>query len=178
MATQDIISLNISYPLQLNWYSLYGGLNSYYSHYKADFGPGRIVDLDVVAVVFYMQNGFRLGKGWTGEVSSWYVSPSIWQGFSRSRQMWSTDAGLQKTIFKGNGNMKISVSDIFQSMRWKGVSNFAGQHIVANGGWETRLLKLSLTWRFGNTQVKDARQRKTGAEEETNRVSADSDGRR
>jgi iron complex outermembrane recepter protein len=178
MATQDIISLNISYPLQLNWYSFFGNINSYYSHYKADFGPGRTVDLDVVAVVFYIQNSFRLGKGWTGEVSGWYVSPSIWQGFSRSRQMWSTDAGIQKTIFSGNGNMKVSVSDIFQSMRWKGVSNFAGQHIEANGGWESRLLKLSLTWRFGNTQVKDARQRKTGAEEETKRVNGDSDGRR
>ena len=87
--------------------------------------------------------------------------------------MWSADAGLQKLIFKGAGNLKVAVSDIFQSMRWKGVSNFAGQVIVARGGWESRLLKLSFTWRFGSTQIKAARQRKTGAEDEGKRVQLD-----
>jgi iron complex outermembrane recepter protein len=128
--------------------------------------------------VIYTQHGFNLGKGITGELSGWYVSPSIWQGFSKSSRMWSMDAGLQKTIWKGAGNMKVSVSDIFQSMRWKGVSDFAGQHIVATGGWESRLLKLSLTWKFGNNQVKAARQHNSGAEEESKRVVDDSNGGR
>ena len=178
MATQDIISFNISYPFQAKWYSFFGNLNTYYSHYKANFGAGRTIDLDVYAFNFYMQHGFKLGKGWTGELSGWYASPSIWQGFSKSSRMWSMDAGLLKTIWKGAGNLKIAVSDIFQSMRWKGVSAFAGQHIVANGGWESRLLKLSLTWKFGNNQVKAARQHNSGAEEESKRVTDDSNGGR
>jgi len=70
----------------------------------------------------------------------------------------------------------MSVSDIFQSMRWKGTSDFAGQHSVANGGWESRLFKLSFTWRFGNNQLKEAAQRKTGAEEESKRVKETNDG--
>ena len=84
--------------------------------------------------------------------------------------MWSVDAGLQKTVFKGKGNMKFAVSDIFQTMRWSGVSNFAGQRLYSEGGWESRLFKVNLTYRFGNTQVKDARQRKTGLEDESQRV--------
>jgi iron complex outermembrane recepter protein len=59
-------------------------------------------------------------------------------------------------------------------MRWKGVSNFAGQHIVATGGWESRLLKLNFIWRFGNTQLKDSRQRKTGTEDESKRIREES----
>jgi iron complex outermembrane receptor protein len=178
MATQDIISLNISYPLQLKWYTLFANMNTYYSHYIADFGPARKVDLDVFVFNIYIQHGFNFGKDWTGEISGWYVSPSIWQGFSKSSRMWSANAGLQKLILKGSGSLKVAVSDIFQSMRWKGVSNFAGQHIVSKGGWESRLLKLNLTWRFGNTQVKAARERKTGAEEEGKRVQEEGDGGR
>ena len=86
------------------------------------------------------------------------------------------DAGLQKIILKGAGNIKVSVSDIFQSMRWKGVSNFAGQRNVATGGWESRLLKLSFVWRFGNTQMKETRQRNSGAEDENKRVKENNNG--
>ena len=175
MATQNIVSFNINYPFTLKWYTVFANLNSYYSHYKADFGPGRTINLDVYVFNIYMQHSFNLGKGWKGEISGWYVSPSIWQGFSKSSKMWSMDAGLQKLILKGAGNLKIAVSDIFQSMRWKGVSDFAGQHSVATGGWESRLFKISFTWRFGNTQMKESRQRKTGAEDENKRVKENND---
>lgn len=170
LATQDIVSLNISYPFQYKWYSAFANLNTYYAHYKASFGVGRTIDLDVFAYNFYMQNSFQLGKGWSGEVSGFYSSPSIWQGTFESKAMWSVEGGVQKQLFNGKGNLKVSVSDIFQTMRWKGTSNFAGQLMIANGGWESRLLKLNFTWRFGSNQIKAARQRKTGIDEEAKRV--------
>lgn len=170
LATQDIVSLNISYPFQYKWYSAFANLNTYYAHYKASFGVGRTIDLDVFAYNFYMQNSFQLGKGWSGEVSGFYSSPSIWQGTFESKAMWAVEGGVQKQLFNGKGNLKVSVSDIFQTMRWKGTSNFAGQLMIANGGWESRLLKLNFTWRFGSNQIKAARQRKTGIDEEAKRV--------
>jgi hypothetical protein len=170
LATQDIVSLNVSYPFMYKWYSVFGNLNAYYSHYKADFGSGRTVDLDVYAFNVYAQQTARLGKGWTAEMSGWYSSPSIWQGTFKSNALWSIDGGLQKTILKGNGNLKASVSDIFHSIKWKGTSDFAGQHVVANGYFESRQFKVNFTYRFGNTQVKAARQRKTGVEEEDKRA--------
>jgi iron complex outermembrane receptor protein len=176
LATQDIASINISYPLQLGWYSAFGNLNMYYSHYKASFGEGRTIDLDVYAYNFYMQNSAKLGKGWTGEVSGWYSSPSIWQGTFKSKQMWGVEAGFQKSMLKGKGNLKMSVSDIFKTMRWAGTSNFAGQRLYTEGGWESRQLKVNFSYRFGNTQVKAARQRKTSLEDESQRVGGDSQG--
>jgi iron complex outermembrane recepter protein len=173
LATQDIASINISYPLQLGWFSSFANLNSYYTHYKANFGEGRTVDLDVFAYNIYMQNSARLGKGWTGELGGWYSSPSIWQGTFKSKAMWSVDAGIQKAMMKGKGNLKVSVSDIFQTMRWGGTSNFAGQYLNSSGGWESRVFKVNFTYRFGNTQVKAARQRKTGLEDESQRVGGD-----
>src|SRR6266542_1464370 len=77
---------------------------------------------------------------------------------------------MQQTFWKGKATAKATVSDIFQTMRWCGTSNFAGQYIKVNGGFESRQLRLSMIYRFGNTQVKAARQRKTAAEEESQRV--------
>ena len=176
LATQDIASINISYPLQFGWYNGFANLNSYYTHYKANFGEGRTIDLDVFAYNFYMQNSAKLGKGFTAEVGGWYSSPSIWQGTFKSKAMWSVDAGLQKAMMKGKGNLKVSVSDIFRTMRWGGVSDFAGQKLFSNGGWESRQFKVNFTYRFGNIQVKAARQRKTGLEDESQRVGGDGQG--
>jgi len=170
LATQDITSLNISYPFQFHWYSMFANLNAYYSKFNADFGAGRTIDLDVYALNFYAQNSFRLGKGWTAELSGWYTTPSIWQGTFKTKQLWSVDGGIQKSLFKGKGNIKASVSDIFNSFHWNATSNFAGQYLNAKGGFESRQLKLYFTYRFGNTQVKAARQHKTGADEENQRV--------
>jgi hypothetical protein len=176
LATQDIASLNVSYPLQLGWFGAFGNLNTYYTHYKANFGEGRTIDLDVYAYNLYVQSNAKLGKGWVAELGGWYSSPSIWQGTFKSKAIWSMDGGVQKTMMKGKGNLKLSVSDIFQTMRWGGTSNFAGQYLYSNGGFESRQFKVNFTYRFGNTQVKAARQRKTGLEDESQRVGSDAGG--
>ena len=160
-------------------YSLFANLNSYYSHYKADLGgAGRIIDLDVFAFNFFAQNSIKFGKkkDWTAELSGFYNSPSIWQGTFKMNAMYSIDAGLQKTIFKGKGNLKASVSDIFKTLKFGGSSTFAGQTTRVSGSFESRQFKLNLTYRFGNNQVKAARQRKTSQEEESSRVGSQGGG--
>lgn len=176
LATQDIVSVNISYPFQYKWYSVFANMNMNYSRYKANFGAGRTIDLDAAAFNIYMQHSFKLGKGYTGEISGWYNSPSIWQGTFKSKSMGSVDAGLQKQILKGKGNLKLSVSDIFYTMRWSGTSNFAGQLLTASGNWESRQFKINFSYRFGKLTVKSARQRATGAEDESKRVQSGGGG--
>jgi len=171
LATQDIVSLNISYPFQYKWYSFFANVNSYYSKYKANYGEAsRNIDIDVVAVSYFMQNSFKLGKGYTAELSGFYNSPTVWQGAFKSKAMYSIDGGVQKTLFKGKGTVKASVSDIFRTMRFKGTADFAGQQTTASGRWESRQFKLNFNYRFGNSQVKAARQRKAAIEEENKRT--------
>lgn len=176
LATQDIASLNISYPLQYKWYSVFANLNSYYSHYKANFGTGRTVDLDVFAYNIYMQHAAKLGKGFTAELSGFYNSPSIWGGTFKSKEIWAIDGGIQKSLWKSKANLKVSVSDIFRTLKFAGTSNFAGQYVHVNGNFESRQLKVNFTYRFGNNQVKAARQRKTGTDDESKRVGSQGGG--
>lgn len=176
LAEQDLVSLNISMPWQKKWYSVFANVNSYYSHYKADFGAGRMIDLDVFAVNVYAQQTFKLAKATTLEISGFYSSPSIWQGTFKSAAIWSVDGGIQQTLFKGKATAKASVTDIFQTLRWSGVSDFAGQYMKVRGGNESRQLRLSFMYRFGSAQVKGERQRKTGADDEGKRVGSQGGG--
>jgi len=171
LATQDIISLNISYPFSYKWYSFFANVNSYYSKYKADFGGGdRKINQDVYAVSFYMQNSFKLGKGFTGEISGFYNSPTLWQGIFKSISMYAVDGGLSKSLFKGKATMKATVSDIFHTLKWSGETNFTGTYGKASGRWESRQFKINFSYRFGNSQVKAARQRKSALDEENKRT--------
>ncbi len=173
LATQDIVSLNVSYPFQYKWYSFFANLNAYYSHYIADFGPGsRKINQGVYAFTYYMQNSFKLGKGWTGELSGFFSSPSLWQGVFKSKAIYGVDGGLQKSLFQGKATAKVSLSDMFRTMKWSGTSNFAGVDNRANGHWESRQIKLNFTYRFGSNQVKSARQRDTGIDEEKKRANS------
>jgi iron complex outermembrane recepter protein len=171
LANQDIVSLSISYPFQYKWYSFFATTNANYSHYVADFGGGsRKVDLKVFSFTYFMQNSFNFGKGWTGEISGLFLSPSVWQGVIKSKAMGTVDLGLQKIVFKGKGSIKAAVSDVFQTMKWGGTSDFAGVKSTFNGQGEIPQYKLNFNYRFGSSQVKGARQRKSAVEEETKRT--------
>jgi len=172
LATQDVFNLGESYMYMKKAYTAFVNVSGTYSHYKADFGGGnRVVDLDAFSVSFFMQNSLKLGKkGWTAEVSGWYSSPSIWAGTFKSKALWSVDGGVQKTVFKGKGNFKLSVSDIFRSLEWQGTSDFSGQKLTVKGRPEATQLRTSLTWRFGSNTVKASRQRKDAMEEESKRT--------
>jgi iron complex outermembrane recepter protein len=177
LATQDIISFNISYPFQYKWYSFFTNTNASWSKYRADFGGGnRVVNIEVFTLGFFMQNSFKLGKGFTGELSGFYNSPSVWQGSFKSKSIYNVDAGLQKTLFKGKGTVKIAVGDVFNSLKFRGTSNFSGQQNTFFGKPESRQFKISYSMRFGSTQVKAARQRKSAIEEENKRTEGSGGG--
>ncbi len=174
LATQDIISFNVSYPFQYKWYSFFTNVNASYTMYNAkipDFsGNIQKVDIDQPSLSFYMQNSFKLSKTLTAELSGFYNSPSVWQGSFKSKSIYSIDAGLQKTIFKGKGTVKAAVGDVFNTLKFRGDSDFANQINTFYGKPESRQFKLNFTMRFGSAQIKAARQRKSAIEEENKRT--------
>jgi hypothetical protein len=66
--------------------------------------------------------------------------------------------------------LKVSVTDIFYTAPWSSYNTYAGIIIRANGNWESRQIKASFTWRFGNKQVKSIKQRSSGSETELKRI--------
>lgn len=171
LADQYNYSLSVSAPIPIkDWWSSYTSLTGYYTHNEADYGDGKIVDLDVYAFNVYSQQTFRLPKDLSLELSGWYSSPSIWGGTFEMQSQWSLDAGLQKKILAGRGNIKLSVSDIFRTTAWRGTSIFGNLYMQASGAWDSRRVRVNFSYLFGNTQVKGARKRRTGLEDESKRI--------
>jgi hypothetical protein len=173
LASEDVISLDISGQLPVTkWWTLYANASGYHLHYAADFGEGKLIDVSTFACNFYAQNTFKLPEGFSLELSGWYSSPSIWGGTYKTAQQGSVDAGVQKKLFKDRGTLKLSITDIFHTAPWSSVNEYGGLYIEANGDWESRQFRATFTYRFGNKQVKGARQRQTGNESETERIGA------
>jgi iron complex outermembrane receptor protein len=170
LATQDIVSLNLSFPVQYKNYSLFTSVSSNYSKYRADFGAGRKVDLDAFGFNLFVQNSLRFAKVWTAELSGFYNAPTIYMGSFKGKSIYNVDAGISKQCLKGRATMKALVSDVFHTMRFGATSDFAGQKMKVNFQQESRQFKLSFTVRLGNNGVKPSRQRASGAEEELKRV--------
>ena len=76
----------------------------------------------------------------------------------------------QKNLWKNKATIKASFSDLFNTLQFTGRQEFAGQSTKVKVKWETQQLKLNFVYRFGSNQIKAARNRSTGAEEESKRT--------
>jgi len=170
LATQDVVSLSISYPYRYKAYSMFANVNSFYTKYEADYGAGRKINVNAGGLTLYIQNSIKFAKIFTAELTGYYSAPTVFQGTIKAKSMYFADAGLQKQILKGRGTVKTSVSDVFHTFKFSGVSEFAGQRTDIKANWESRQFKLNFVYRFGSNLVKAARQRATGADDEMKRV--------
>lgn len=171
LAEEQVLSLDVSGQFNIaKWWSLFANGSGYQLHYVADFGEGKMIDVSKLAGNFYLQNTFKLPKGFSIELSGWYSSPSIWGGTFQTSSQGSVDGGVQKKLFADRGTLKLTVTDIFLTAPWSSVNEYGGLYIEANGDWESRQFRATFSYRFGNKQVKSARQRQTGNESETERI--------
>ena len=171
LGLQNNLSLTFSAPITIKkWWNAYTNLSGYRTYNKGDFGDGNVVDLTVWAYNVYAQNTFTLPMGFVAEISGWYNSPSIWGGTFETNAMWSMDAGLQKKLMQDKMTLKLSLSDLFKSINYRGESFFGPVYLRNDGGWDSRRFRVNLTYNFGNQQVKGARRRATGLEDEKGRI--------
>ena len=171
LAKQKNISLAVSYPFSVSkWWSVYTNATAYRVQNKADFGGSKIIDLAANVFTFYGQNTFLLPKGLKLEVSGFYNSPGIWGGNFKTESLWGIDLGIQSKLFKDRANVKVALTDVFKTQRWTGTNDFGALQVIAGGGYESRQLRATLSYNFGNDQVKHVRNRNTGLEDEKKRI--------
>lgn len=170
LSKQTLYGLNISAPFGINdWWSVYMNFGSGYLNNQADYGDGAIVDVQAFTYSTFQQHTFTLPGGFTGEVSGWFSGPGVWGGVFEYETSYSLNLGLQKKFFDDLMNVKLSANDITYQTGWSGTSSFAGLEGTGNGNWDSRRVSLSMSYNFGNSNVK-SRKRSTGIEDESKRV--------
>ena len=172
VGNEDIASINFSVPMDVTkWWNVYSSVIIYNSRYHANTGTKRAININITSFNINAENSFRLGHGFTAQLSAYYGSPFVSLGTFKSKAQGFIDIGLQKKIWHDDATIKISCTDILHTLKWQGESKYDGTHIIACSTWEARQLRLNFTCRFGRTQVKQSRQRSTGNEDESQRAS-------
>lgn len=172
LSRQDNINFGLSSPTPIKkWWNGFVNISAYSSRFVANLPEYQFDQRVPFAWNLYAEQNWTLPKDFTLSASGWYNSPAIWGGTMRSKQQGSFDMGLQKKIWSGRGNVRLSVTDIFFTAPWGGVTDvIPGLRMTARGQWESRQVRLNFSYRFGNKEVKSARQRETGLESEKNRI--------
>ncbi|MBW8683035.1 outer membrane beta-barrel family protein [Chitinophaga rhizophila] len=164
---------NLSTTLQLapvKWWSFYYTVGLYHQRVTGLAGTARVpVSMSNNFWSISGSNTFNFGKGWNAELTGFYNSkfPDIPAIIS---PQWQIDAGIQKSVLKGAGALKLSATDIFNSYEFRMRRDFGGLANTGRGKRETQQVKISFTYRFGNSRVKNPSATDSGLKEEKKRI--------
>ena len=171
IADQRNYTLTVHVPTPVaKWWEGFVSLTGFHSDFSAQFRDGYIADKQFTAFNAYAEQTFRLPQGFSIQLSGWYNSRSFW-GTLRSNPQGAMDLGIQKKLFHDKGELRLRVGDVLNTAGWGGENAFTpGLKMKAHGNWESRTVTLNFSYRFGSAEVKGARQRNTGLEDESRRV--------
>jgi len=168
IGTEDRFYLNFSLGMPFaKWWEGYFNLSPFYKEFKGEVPEGKL-DNSAWGMGWYSSQTFSLPKKWKVQLSSW-GNIATRDAMSRSSWLGSVDAGVSKPVFKEKLNIRISVTDMFNTQRWRQEAAFGNVNYNYNRKWESRNIRLQLTWKFGKTNYK-ARNRELGAQDEINRI--------
>ncbi len=170
LATQHLYSFNASLPFDINkWWNAYMNFGVSYTDNQADYGDGKVVDVQAGSYNIFQQHTFSLGKKWKGEISGWYSGPGVWGGVFLYDPSYSLNLGIQRKFLDDKMNVRLSANDITYQSGWSGVSSYNGQVGYGGGNWDSRRASISISYDLGNSNVK-SRKRSTSIEDESKRV--------
>jgi len=169
LATQHNVNLTVSFPVPVRkWWMMQNNLTVFYNKYDTPY-LGAQYSVSVVAWNAYVSNTFTLGKGFSAELSGWYNSAGLY-GFFASQPQGAFSVGMQKSLFNKKGMLKVNVNDPFWMNKFRGSTSYQDINFKINARWESRVVRATFTYNFGNQNVKAARQRSTSTEAERNRA--------
>lgn len=162
------IAISAQVPVA-KWFtmSLYSNYN--YTKYSGVLN-GEELEIEAGNLMVNMNNQFKFNKGWSAELSGWYRTKGV-EGQILLDPFGQMSAGVAKQVLKGKGTVKVNVRDIFYTQQPKGEINFQSTEARFKNSRDSRVVNLTLTYRFGKPLKNGNGQRKKGgAGEEQNRV--------
>ena len=161
------ISLSIPYEIT-KWWLTSNNINVFNNHIEGVVS-GLSVDKQLTTFMFNSNNSFKMPKGWSFELSGYYNSRMIWAAFLVEPQF-SFSAGVGKSFMHDKLQLKVDINDIFHTE--KTVASIKYNNIDADFSQvnDTQFIRLHLSYNFGKQTVEQAKRRRSGSEDEQNRV--------
>ncbi|HUC81627.1 MAG TPA: outer membrane beta-barrel family protein, partial [Flavisolibacter sp.] len=116
-----------------------------------------------------LNNQFRFGKGWGGELTGFYNSRSQQDIQEVVDPAGQVSLGLSKNILQNQGTIKLAVRDVFYTNWMKGFTQFTNATEYFKLTRDSRVGTISFSWRFGKA-FKSAKRSEGAAGDEVQRV--------
>lgn len=128
--------------------------------------------LDARGTYFYfnLNNSFQFGKGWSGEISCYYITNMTSAQFTL-RHRGQLNVGVQKKVLKDKGTVRLMVRDLLYTELNRGIiNNLQLTDASYSNRYDSRAVFLSFTYSFGKPFVTEPKHRSSGSESEQQRV--------
>ncbi|MCX2431843.1 outer membrane beta-barrel protein [Pedobacter sp. GR22-10] len=169
LAKNTSYNANLNIPVQVaKWWSMNNNLNVFYLSFEAPDLAGVALKTGKTSFQFKSQQNFIIASGLTAELNGSYESPLDY-GTLRIKSRYSIDAGLSKSFLDKKASLKLALSDIFNTYKNDISSAYPGLKYEVHQKNESQIGRISFTYRFGK-EIKPARRRSTGSEDEQNRM--------
>ena len=116
-----------------------------------------------------LNNQFQFKKGWAAELTGYYLSKSQLDLQEVLTPQGEMGVGVSKQILKNKGTLRFAIRDIFYTQNYSGYSTFENADEPFEVKWDSRVARITFSWRFGKA-MKAVKRSAGGATEETDRV--------
>jgi outer membrane receptor protein involved in Fe transport len=151
----------------------YAGVNVVHNQYLSQY-LGSTFRRGRTAATFYAQANVQLPHQWKLEASGFYQTALI-DGLLNIRSFGSFNLGAQKSLLNDRATLRLTVNDVLFSNKQRGTVNYQDVNVAFLSYSESRQARVSFTYKIGNQQLKAARRRATGLDEERARVKSEKD---
>ena len=118
---------------------------------------------------FRLNNQFQFKKGWAAEITGYYLSKSQIDLQEVLTPQGEMGAGVSKQVLKNKGTIRLAIRDIFYTQNYSGYSRFENSDEPFKIKWDSRVARITFSWRFGKA-MKAIKRSGGGATDETDRV--------
>ena len=168
---QDNYNLTLSIPIPIQiWWTMQSNISAFYNRYRS-FYYGADLDVGQFGATVFMTNNFTLPKGFTAELGGFWNSPTQYNLLIAQAQG-QINVGVAKSLWNRKASLRLNINDMFFMNRFAGTVKYQDLNFRVMSRWESRQVRLSFTYRFGNQNVKAARQRGTSADDLKSRASS------
>jgi len=167
-STVNTLNFDLNYPVKITkWWNMLNKLNVGNDHFTGELFQGK---LDQGKWRYQLSSSQRInlpGK-YQLQLSGRYTSAS--QNLIYLQQSSANaSASISRKFFNDQASLRIGISDIFKTQRQYTIVNFGSLQYTDFGTFESRRISLSFNWRFGNTKVRQAEERRGGNADEKGR---------
>jgi hypothetical protein len=170
LAQKKSYSLNINSPLTIfKWWTTNNNLTVFYNEFSTPNLLGVPYKGGKTAFNFNSNQTITLNSTTNFELSGFYRSAQV-DGTLSVKPIYSIDLGISKSFMEKKLSVKLAANDVFNLQKFRITSAIPSQIYSVNEKSETRVFRLTCSYRFGSSSIKGARQRSKGSSEEENRV--------